>query len=150
MTPDQLHMRRALELARLQAGRTGKNPSVGCVLVDHDGVRIAEAATGDGGHIHAEELALSRLPYGRAVGASAYVTLEPCRERSTDKPSCSQRLIEAGVTRVVIGALDPHPQGRGGLVNLREAGVQVETGLMAEAADALYADFFASVARLGD
>jgi len=145
MTPDQLHMARALELARLQHGRTGVNPSVGCVIVNLDGQKISEAATGDGGRPHAEQTALARLPHGKAAGGTAYVTLEPCRERSTAEAACSSRLIEAGIVRVVIAAMDPHPKGSGGLVRLREAGIKVETGLFGHEAETLYADFFASI-----
>lgn len=146
MTPDQAHMIRALELAKMQHGRTGVNPSVGCVIVNLDGQKISEAATGDGGRPHAEQTALARLPQGKAAGGTAYVTLEPCRERSTDEASCSTRLIDAGIVRVVIAAMDPHPKGAGGAVRLREAGIKVETGLLKAAANALYADFFASIA----
>ena len=99
MSRDDAFMRRAIELARLQHGRTGKNPSVGCVLVGTDGVILSEAATGDGGRPHAEQIALSALPDDAARGATAYVTLEPCHTRSTDEPSCSQRLVDAGIHR---------------------------------------------------
>ncbi|MEM1035448.1 MAG: bifunctional diaminohydroxyphosphoribosylaminopyrimidine deaminase/5-amino-6-(5-phosphoribosylamino)uracil reductase RibD [Pseudomonadota bacterium] len=146
MSMDQKHMTRALELARFQHGRTGKNPSVGCVIVDLDGHVISEGATGDGGRPHAEQVALSSLPRGEAAGATAYVTLEPCRQRSTCEASCSTRLIDAGVARVVIAALDPHPQGSGGLQRLREAGIAVEVDVLQDEAEALYEAFFASIA----
>ena len=136
-------MARALELATFQHGRTGQNPAVGCVILDRDGQKVSEAATGDEGRPHAEQTALRRLPIGAAAGGTAYVTLEPCRERSTGEAACSQRLIDAGVTRVFVAALDPHPKGSGGLSRLREAGIHIETGLMESEATALYADFFA-------
>lgn len=136
-------MRRALEIARLQAGRTTPNPSVGCVILDRDGVKVSEAATGDGGRPHAEQLALIDLPVGAAAGGTAYVTLEPCRERSTGEASCSQRLLEAGIAKVVIASLDPHPLGSGGIERLREAGIQVDLGVLKAEADEFYADFFA-------
>ena len=136
-------MARALELAKYQYGRTGQNPAVGCVILDRDGQKISEAATGDEGRPHAEQTALRRLPIGAAVGGTAYVTLEPCRERSTGEAACSQRLIDAGVTRVFVAALDPHPKGSGGISRLREAGIHIETGLLKCEAEALYADFFA-------
>lgn len=145
MTAHSLHMRRALELAKLQAGRTDPNPSVGCVILDRDGHRVGEAATGDGGRPHAEELALSRMPVGAAAGGTAYVTLEPCRERSTGAPSCSQRLIEAGVSKVIIATRDPHPLGSGGIEALRESGIPVELGPLREQADEFYQDFFKAV-----
>lgn len=145
MTPDQLHMSRALELAQFQYGRTGANPSVGCVIVDRDGRRLSEGATGDGGRPHAEQTALTHLPQGVAAGGTAYVTLEPCHERSTGEASCSARLIEAGLTRVVVATRDKHPQGDGGLSRLREAGIQVETGLFEAEALGLYESFFAKL-----
>ena len=145
MSAHRKHMFRALELARMQQGRTGKNPSVGCVILDRDARLLSEAATGDNGRPHAEQLALSRVPVGAAAGGTAYVTLEPCRERSTSEASCSQRLIDAGIAKVVIATHDPHPQGSGGLDRLRSAGIQVQIGLMKDEADALYTDFFASV-----
>lgn len=145
MSLDTKHMTRALELARHQHGRTGVNPSVGCVILDRDGKVISEAATGDGGRPHAEQTALRRLPEGAAAGGTAYVTLEPCRERSTDEAACSQLLVEAKLARVIIATLDPHPKGTGGLERLREAGTKIETGLMQAEANALYVAFFESL-----
>ncbi|MDJ0921435.1 MAG: riboflavin biosynthesis protein RibD [Henriciella sp.] len=139
------HMQRALELARYQAGRTGRNPSVGCVIVDRDGRVLSEAATGDGGTLHAEQTALQRLPLGAAAGGTAYVTLEPCRERSAGGASCSEQLVSAGVAAVYLSTLDPHPNGAGGAARLRAAGIRVETGLLQDEADAFYADFFAQI-----
>lgn len=147
MSAHRQHMLRALELARMQQNRTGKNPSVGCVILDRDMRRLSEAATGDGGRPHAEQLALKRVPVGAAAGGTAYVTLEPCRERSTDEASCSQRLIDAGIATVVIATNDPHPQGAGGADRLKAAGIQIQMGLMKDEADALYRDFFASVSE---
>lgn len=145
MSAHRKHMARALDLARMQQNRTGRNPSVGCVILDRDARLLSEAATGDGGRPHAEQLALARVPVGAAAGGTAYVTLEPCRERSTDEASCSQRLIDAGIAKVVIATQDPHPQGVGGAGQLAAAGIQVQMGLMKDAADELYQDFFASV-----
>lgn len=144
MSAHRLHMSRALELALLQHGRTAPNPSVGCVILDRDGQRISEAATGDGGRPHAEQLALSRLAIGAASGGTAYVTLEPCRQRSTEEASCSQRLLEAGLARVVIATRDPHPLGKGGIARLREAGIHVDLGVLSEEADRIYEAFFAA------
>ncbi|MCX7357621.1 MAG: bifunctional diaminohydroxyphosphoribosylaminopyrimidine deaminase/5-amino-6-(5-phosphoribosylamino)uracil reductase RibD [Alphaproteobacteria bacterium] len=133
-------MRRALELAVLGVGRTGDNPSVGCVIV-RDGVIIAEAHTADGGRPHAEEQAVA---LANASGATAYVTLEPCARRSNGSASCADRLIQAGVARVVIATGDPHPFVDGaGIERLRAAGVLVETGLLSEEARTQNADFFA-------
>jgi diaminohydroxyphosphoribosylaminopyrimidine deaminase/5-amino-6-(5-phosphoribosylamino)uracil reductase len=134
-------MRRALELAALGVGRTGDNPSVGCVIVK-DGAVVGEGATAEGGRPHAEEIAL--VAGERARGAIAFVTVEPCAKRSTGAMSCADRLIEAGVARVVIAARDPHPFAAGvGIERLRAAGVAVTIGLMETEARAQNADFFA-------
>ena len=145
MSVHRQHMLRALELAQRQQGRTGQNPSVGCVILDRDGHLIGEAATGDGGRPHAEQLALTNVTDDSAKGGTAYVTLEPCQQRSTGEDSCSRRLIDAGIANVYIATRDPHPQGAGGIDRLKEAGLRVELGLFQDRADALYADFFATV-----
>lgn len=135
-------MRRALDLATPNLGRTGDNPSVGCVIVK-DGVVIGEGATAETGRPHAEEAALAQAG-ARARGTTVYVTLEPCAKRSTGGVSCADRLIEAGVGRVVIAAGDPHPFAAGaGIERLQAAGVQVETGVMEAEARAQNAAFFA-------
>jgi diaminohydroxyphosphoribosylaminopyrimidine deaminase/5-amino-6-(5-phosphoribosylamino)uracil reductase len=137
---DERLMRRAIELARAALGTTGDNPAVGCVIARGD-VVLAEAATAPGGRPHAEEQALS-LAGQAARGATAYVTLEPCAERSSGASSCSQLLVAAGLARVVIAAGDPSPKaaGRGGR-RLRGAGVSLETGFLADEADPLYAEY---------
>jgi len=140
---DRAAMARAFVLARAQSGRTGKNPSVGCVLMDAEGRHLSEGATGDGGADHAEALALGTISPHEAREATAYVTLEPCRERSAGGPSCSVLLLEAGISRLVCPIADQHPNGVGGFERLRAGGVTVQTGLMADDARSLYADFFA-------
>jgi pyrimidine deaminase RibD-like protein len=131
-------MRQALALGLSQMGRTWPNPAVGCVIVK-DGVVIAEGATGDGGRPHAEEMALDKA--GAAVkGATAYVTLEPCGQRSNGGCSCSQRLAEAGVACVVYACDDPSPfASHMGVERMIAAGITVENGLLAEEAAQLIA-----------
>lgn len=143
---DEMHMRRAIELARAQHGRTGDNPSVGCVIVAPGGKRLSEGATADGGRPHAEEMALSTLNGTGAPGAVAYVTLEPCRERTNGEAACSKRLIEAGVSKVVIAVMDKHPKGAGGKAAIEAAGITVVPGFLEADAAPLYEDFFASLA----
>jgi diaminohydroxyphosphoribosylaminopyrimidine deaminase/5-amino-6-(5-phosphoribosylamino)uracil reductase len=134
------YMSRALALAAAQIGRTGENPSVGCVIVQ-DGAIVAEAATASGGRPHAEEQALA-LGGERARGATAFVTLEPCAKRTSGALSCADLLIQAGIARVVIAASDPHPFASGvGVERLRTAGVSVEVGLCADEARAQNAGF---------
>lgn len=141
---DERFMKRALECARAQLGRTSPNPSVGCVIVAH-GAIIGEGATGDGGRPHAEEIALANAGE-RSRNATAYVTLEPCNQRSGGSPSCSQLLLAAGVTRVVIAIDDPHPLGAHGARRLSENGVAIEHGLCEAEARRLNAGFFKHIA----
>lgn len=137
MNDDARHMRRAVDLAVATMGSTWPNPAVGCVMV-RDGQVVSEAATAPGGRPHAEEQAVPQAA-DSARGATAYVTLEPCGARSSGRKSCSHFLVEAGVTRVVIAALDPSPFASGrGVERLRQAGLEVETGLLAEDARVLY------------
>jgi diaminohydroxyphosphoribosylaminopyrimidine deaminase/5-amino-6-(5-phosphoribosylamino)uracil reductase len=133
-------MRRAITLGGLALGSVWPNPAVGCVIVHGDEV-LAEAATAPGGRPHAEEQALA-LAGGRARAAAAFITLEPCAERSSGAPSCTERLLAARVARVVLAGRDtsPHAAGRG-LQKLKEAGVRVEIGLLAEEAEPLAAGF---------
>ncbi|MBA4803725.1 MAG: bifunctional diaminohydroxyphosphoribosylaminopyrimidine deaminase/5-amino-6-(5-phosphoribosylamino)uracil reductase RibD [Brevundimonas sp.] len=130
-------MGRAIALARGRMGQTWPNPAVGCVLV-RDGAIVAEAATAPGGRPHAEEQAVPAAGE-QARGATAYVTMEPCGARSSGRTSCSHFLIEAGVARVVVAAVDPSPFASGrGVERLRKAGLEVETGLLAQEAAVLY------------
>jgi diaminohydroxyphosphoribosylaminopyrimidine deaminase / 5-amino-6-(5-phosphoribosylamino)uracil reductase len=120
------YMRRAIELARRGKGMTSPNPAVGAVIVQNGGV------AGEGWHeyaggAHAEVNAIKAA--GRAAyGSAMYVTLEPCNTYGKTPP-CTQALVEAGVNKVVIGALDPNPSVSGrGVTALRAAGVEVEDG----------------------
>ena len=98
------------------------NPAVGTILVD-DGVVVGRGWTQAGGRPHAEAMALDQAGE-RARGATAYVTLEPCAHRSERGPACADRLIKAGVARVVAGVRDPDPRTAGqGLERLRAAGI---------------------------
>ena len=132
-------MRRAIALARTRLGATGDNPAVGCVIARGD-VVLAEAATAPGGRPHAEEQALA-LAGEAARAATAYVTMEPCGERSSGAVSCAERLIAAGVARVVFACGNAHPLSADrGPARLTTAGVIVEAGLLADEAKPLYAD----------
>lgn len=143
---DHRHMRRAIALAQARLGSTWPNPVVGCVIAREDAV-LGEAATGPGGpdsaaqRLHAEEQALI-IAGAAAAGATAYVTLEPCAQRSSGRASCTDRLIAAGVARVAAACRDPSELAAGqGLARLRAAGVLVEAGLLADEAAALYAGY---------
>ena len=135
-SPDAAWLRRAIALARPQIGLTGDNPAVGCVLVARGHV-VGEGATAPGGRPHAEEIALEAAG-SLASGAVAYVTLEPCGARSSGGPSCAERLVQAGIARVVWSCPDPSPYASGaGPRRLAEAGVTVEGGLLTDEAGEL-------------
>ncbi len=133
-------MRRAIGAARLMLGQTWPNPAVGCVIV-RDGAVLAESATAPHGRPHAEEQAL--IAAGEAArGATVYVSLEPCGQRSSGAPSCAERLVAAGVARVVIASDNPERLSAGrGLERLEAGGVEVEVGYLAEEAEPLYRAF---------
>lgn len=138
---DRAFMDRALGLAGAQLGKVAPNPAVGCVIV-HDGAIAGEGATADGGRPHAEEVALDAAG-DKARGAVVYVTLEPCAVRTSGADACADRLVDAGVERVVVACEDPHPFSDGdGVARLRGAGVQVDVGLRRREAEALNAGFF--------
>lgn len=137
---DETLMRRAIAAARTRLGKTAPKPAVGCVIARGAEV-LSEAATGEGGHPHAEEQALAQIG-GVAAGAVVYITLEPCAQRSSGGVSCSERLVAAGVARVVIAAENPEGLSAGrGLARLRAAGIVVETGFLTGEAEPLYRAF---------
>lgn len=129
-------MRLALSQARHASGRTFPNPPVGAVVFR--GARVlGRGYTRPAGGPHAEIVAMerARTRYGAAVlrGASLAVTLEPCCHAGRTGP-CTEAILAAGIGRVLVGHADPNPEVRGGgLRRLRRAGVQVETGVLAEA-----------------
>lgn len=144
MTIDTHYMRQALRLARINTGRTGKNPSVGCVLVK-DGAVIATATTAIGGRPHAEYIALERAGKD-AKGATAYVTLEPCAHDG-ETPSCADLLIKAGISRVVYGTQDPDPRTAGqGIKKLEAAGIEARQ-IMHEQAEHCHAGFITRITQ---
>ena len=124
---DRRLMARAVELGRRGWGRTHPNPLVGCVLA-RDGIVISEGWHADYGGPHAEVAALTRAG-AASQGATAYVSLEPCRHEGKTPP-CTAALLKAGVGRVVYGARDPGPKSGGGADELRAAGVDVTGPLM--------------------
>ena len=129
-------MRRALELARLGLGRTSPNPPVGAVVV-RDSEIVGEGYHRRAGEGHAERVALEEAGE-RARGADIYVTLEPCCHHGRTPP-CTEAIVDAGIARVIYAVHDPDPRcSGGGDQALRDAGVEVETGLLREeAADLL-------------
>ncbi len=126
------YMRRALELARRGEGHVSPNPMVGCVVVK-DGRIISEGYHEKVGEYHAERNALLRCEEDPA-GADLYVTLEPCCHYGRTPP-CTEIIIEKGIGRVFVAALDVNPLVAGkGVQTLRDAGIEVVTGILEQEA----------------
>jgi len=127
-------MRRAIALGESARGRSAPNPNVGCVIVSNGGRIVGKGATAAGGRPHAEAVALSQAGK-RAAGATAYVTLEPCVHESSRGPACTDLLLAAKPTRVVIALTDPDARTAGkGIRRLRRAGIEVTVGVERRAA----------------
>jgi diaminohydroxyphosphoribosylaminopyrimidine deaminase/5-amino-6-(5-phosphoribosylamino)uracil reductase len=128
---DRSMMRRCLELARRALGRTSPNPLVGAVIVK-DGEIIGEGFHPRAGEPHAEVFAL-RAAGEKAREATIYVSLEPCNHYGRTPP-CSEALVAAGVSKVVVGMVDPNPLvAGGGIARLQKAGIEVVVGVEEEA-----------------
>lgn len=136
MTADLRWMRAALTLAQRGLGRVWPNPAVGCVIVQEtpEGGRVVGRGwTQPGGRPHAETMALAQAG-SAARGATAYVSLEPCAHHGKTPPCCDA-LIAAGIARVVSPMKDPDPRVAGqGFGRMREAGISVDVGLLADEA----------------
>jgi diaminohydroxyphosphoribosylaminopyrimidine deaminase/5-amino-6-(5-phosphoribosylamino)uracil reductase len=130
---DETMMRRALELAALGAGQVSPSPLVGCVIAADDGRVVGEGYYVNRAVKHAETIALEQA--GRlARGGTAYVSLEPHAHQGRTPP-CTDALIRAGIKRVVAPIQDPNPDVSGrGFEHLREAGIEVSVGLLADEA----------------
>jgi diaminohydroxyphosphoribosylaminopyrimidine deaminase/5-amino-6-(5-phosphoribosylamino)uracil reductase len=124
-------MARALHLAWRGWGRVHPNPLVGATVVA-SGSLVGEGWHAEFGDVHAEPIAL-RDAGERARGATLVVTLEPCSHRGK-QPPCTEAIIRAGVRRVVVALADPNPLAAGGADRLRAAGIDVELGLLGQAA----------------
>jgi len=129
-------MQQAVEAAK--RGRTSPNPRVGAAIV-RDGHVISMGHHARAGQAHAEVDAI-RNADGPVEGATLYVTLEPCNHQGRTGP-CTDAIVEAGISRVVIGCRDPAPHVGGTIDRLKEAGVEVNVGLLEEECTALVADF---------
>ena len=140
---DRRFMSLALRLAQRGAGSTSPNPMVGAVVV-RDGRIVGKGYHRRYGGPHAEVEAL-RQAGELARGATLYVTLEPCNHHG-QTPPCTQAVLAAGIARVVIANADPNPRVAGGGADfLRQRGLQVEMGLLAEAGQKLNEAFFKAV-----
>jgi len=133
---DIRHLHRALELAQKSFGLASPNPNVGAVIVDGSGSVIGEGFYTYDGVRHAEVLAIGQAG-NKARGSNLYINLEPCSHHGRTGP-CVEAIIEAGICRVVACMADPNPivSGRG-FAGLRQAGIQVDSGLLEDDARAL-------------
>jgi diaminohydroxyphosphoribosylaminopyrimidine deaminase/5-amino-6-(5-phosphoribosylamino)uracil reductase len=144
MNPESI-MQRALELAATALGQTWPNPAVGAVLVKNNNI-IAEGATARSGRPHAETVAIAQAKEN-ARGATLYVTLEPCSHYG-QTPPCTDAIIKAGISKVVIACLDPNPQVNGkGITQLEAAGIKTTHGLCEAEARELNRGFFSVIEK---
>lgn len=145
MSGEEELMREALALADRGRFEVEPNPRVGCVLLK-DGEVVARGWHEFFGGRHAEAMALDEARDRGVQADTAVVTLEPCSteqgEAGKKTPPCARALIESGIQRVIIGAVDPDPRHRrSGIELLEEAGVEVLDGVLASRCDELYAPF---------
>ncbi|HSD38306.1 MAG TPA: bifunctional diaminohydroxyphosphoribosylaminopyrimidine deaminase/5-amino-6-(5-phosphoribosylamino)uracil reductase RibD [Rhodocyclaceae bacterium] len=143
------YMRRALALAERGLYTTTPNPRVGCVIVDEAGEIIGEGWTQPAGQNHAEiQALLDAAARGKSViGATAYVTLEPCSHFGRTPPCCDA-ISSAGITRVVAALEDPNPLVSGkGFERLAAAGIAVTSGLLQDEARAINEGFISRIVR---
>ena len=138
-SPDTTYMQLAIDLAKKGHYTTSPNPRVGCVIVKNGAV-VGQGYHQKAGEPHAEVYAM-REAGAKAEGATAYVTLEPCSHYGRTPP-CALGLINAKVAKVVIAMVDPNPQVSGrGIAMLEEAGIEVVSGVLEQAARALNVGF---------
>ena len=139
-TDDERFMQAALELAAKGRGMVEPNPMVGAVVVK-DGKVVGQGLHQRFGGPHAEVNALDEAG-SLSGGATLYVSLEPCAHQGKTPP-CTERVVKAGVDRVVLAVMDPNPETSGrGVEGLKKAGIKVVVGVLEDAARKLNAPFF--------
>ena len=139
---DAVFMRRCLQLASLGRGHVSPNPMVGAVVV-HRGQIIGEGYHRCYGQPHAEVNAINSVrDAGLLPECTLYVSLEPCSHYGKTPP-CADLIVQKKIPRVVVGCLDPFPKVSGqGVVRLREAGIEVVTGILEEECSEMLSTFF--------
>lgn len=142
LSPDELFMQRALDLAQLSKGSVSPNPLVGCVIVQHDKI-IGEGRHEKFGEAHAEVNAVASVNDKSILSRSTvYVNLEPCSHFGKTPP-CADLLITHQVKKVVIANIDPNPLVSGkGIQKLKNAGIEVVTGVLKAKGNELNKRFF--------
>ncbi len=135
---DEFWMQKALDMARKGTGHVSPNPLVGCVIVSKEGDLIGKGLHEKYGQAHAEVNAVESVKDSELFeGATVYVTLEPCSHFGKTPP-CSAMLSRLPISRVVIAMQDPNPQVNGnGMAQIRNAGIDVEVGVLKEEAEKL-------------
>ena len=139
----EFYMNKCLELASLSEGQVSPNPLVGAVIVNNENQIIAQARHEKFGEAHAEQNAL-KLAGNKAHGATLFVNLEPCNHFGKTPP-CAQLIIQAGIKKVVIGTKDENPKATGGIEALKQAGIEVEVGILEKECRKLNEIFFFSL-----
>ncbi len=140
MNNDVRFMRRAITLAMKGKGKTTPNPCVGAVLVNKSGEVIGKGYHHKAGSAHAEVNCINsaKVP---VKGSTLYVTLEPCCTFGKTPP-CTDLIIKSGISRVVIGSIDPNPNVSGkGVALLQSSGLTVLAGVLSDETDILIEDF---------
>lgn len=135
---DEYWMRKALDLAKKGVGHVSPNPLVGCVIISKEGDLIGSGFHEKYGEAHAEVNAIASVKSKKLLAeATVYVTLEPCSHYGKTPP-CSTMLSNLPISRVVVAHQDPNSKVNGaGLSELRNAGIEVEIGVLQEEAEAL-------------
>jgi len=148
MAMSQIHetyIRRTFELARMARGIVSPNPLVGCVVVK-DGLVIGEGYHRGPGELHAEPDALKNLDHDQVASSTLYCNLEPCCHTNKRTPPCTSLLLDKKPGRIVISNLDPNPEVTGkGVEILRNAGIEVITGVLEKDGSKLNEVFFKNI-----
>jgi len=140
------YMKRALQLAKKGMGKVSPNPLVGAVVVKKDLI-LAEGYHAFFGGPHAEAAALQKLDASQAENSTLYVNLEPCVHQGKTPP-CADKIIEYGISKVVMGMEDPNPLVKGkGIEKFRSAGIEVEVGIMEKQCRELNEAFVKSITQ---
>ncbi len=133
---DEFFLKRTLTLAARARGMTSPNPMVGALLVKNGRI-VSEGYHKKAGTPHAEVIAIDRAG-NRAAGSTLYVSLEPCCHKDKRTPPCTQKIISAEISKVVVSMKDPNPKVSGkGIQELRSAGIEVVSGILVEEAQRL-------------
>lgn len=138
---DEFYIRKCFDLASKGKGMVDPNPLVGAVIVKNDEI-ISEGYHAKYGEDHAEAAAIKNAAVDLS-GATLYCNLEPCCHTNKQTPPCVPLIIEKKIARVVISNIDPNPFVFGkGIKQLRDAGIEVITGVLSDEGEKLNEEFF--------